>query len=813
MQSELEQFQCMTTTIKGSERIDVVGMYSLSALASLDNMHSPQGQLCGKCREGFAPPVYSYSLSCVNYSLNWLKYLSVAFGPLTLVFHISPTSVYLHGFIFYAHITYLPTVNRLSVLSLASQIDYSITHLIPKQGQTLGRSAFIHPFRVFITYELHHVIMQPRFQVIVLRSQTRTGAGLRTCALTRFPYTTHKGSSGSSLFRLRLHDHPEMNQLDKTQGNVLLWLLIVQLFVRSVDPLERFWTESLVGKNCSSFLHIPIHSSSSETDVRKFDNCSNDCPPWYQPSGNGTCQFGNNLGFIVKSAANLMQSELEQFYCMTTANTSGHRMDVVGSCLYSFSAYLERMHYPLPCNISQLNDFMCGDLNREGQLCGKCREGFAPPVYSYSLSCVNCTDYSLNWLKYLAVAFGPLTLFSIFVSVFHISPTSVYLHGFIFYAHITCLPTVNRLIVLSKSYNVNTAAKVGFQTYFSMLGIWSLDFFRLVYEPFCLHPNMTIVQALALDYIIAAYPLLLVSFTYLLVYLYAHDCRLVVTIWKLLRRTLRPVLRTFDIRTSLIDSFATLFLLSTVKFQSVTFDLLIPTTLHHVDGTSKDTAYLYLAGNVRYLGPDHLPYAILAFTFFITLIILPLVLFCLYPCDCFQKCLNKCHCNSYALRTFMDVFLGKYKDKTNHSKDLRYFAAVFLTVRPIIVALVVLLDSYYAVLLAGIIVMLLGFSVAIIHPQVSQAQYYVDTLFLVMLAMLCFAGHSSSRFDSGIFPAKLSQAASISALSLPILFMFILILYYVVKKRKVPQKVIQKIYALVMRNEAAVNEHHHILIP
>ena len=622
-----------------------------------------------------------------------------------------------------------------------------------------------------------------------------------------------KESSGSSLFRLRLHAHPEMNQLDKTQGNFLLWILIVQLFVRTVDPLERPWTESLVGKNCSSFLHIPLHSSSSETNVRKCDNCSNDCPPWYKPSGHETCQFGSNLGFIVKSTANLMQSELEQLYCMTTANTSGHRMDVVGSCLYSAAAYLERIHYPLPCNISQLNDFMCGDLNREGQLCGKCREGFAPPVYSYSLSCVNCTDYSLNWLKYLAVAFGPLTLFSVFVSVFHISPTSVYLHGFIFYAHGTCLPMLNRLIVLSKSYKMYTAARVVFQTYFSILGIWSLDFFRLVYEPFCLHPNMTIVQALALDYIIAAYPLVLVSFTYFLVYLYAHDCRLVVTIWKLLRRTLRPVLHTFDIRTSLIDSFATLFLLSTVKFQSVTFDLLIPTTIYHTDGTSESKAYLYLAGDVEYLGPDHLPYAILAFTVFIIMIILPLVLLCLYPCGCFQRCLNKCHCNSYALRTFMDVFLGKYKDRTNHSRDLRYFAAIFFTVRPIVVAVAAVLDYHYALIVVGIIVMLLGFSVAIIHPQVSHAQYYVDTLFLVMLAMLCFAGTSSSQTDYGTLPGRLSQAMSLSIISVPIFFMFILILYYTVKEKKVPQKVIKKIYALVMRNKATVTEHCHILIP
>jgi len=66
-----------------------------------------------------------------------------------------------------------------------------------------------------------------------------------------------------------------------------------------------------------------------------------------------------------------MQSELEQLHCMTTANISGHRMEVVGSCLYSFSAYLERMHYPLPCNISQLNDFT-------GSACEMGRQGGIP---------------------------------------------------------------------------------------------------------------------------------------------------------------------------------------------------------------------------------------------------------------------------------------------------------------------------------------------------------------------------------------------------------------------------------------------------
>ena len=31
----------------------------------------------------------------------------------------------------------------------------------------------------------------------------------------------------------------------------------------------------------------------------------------------------------------------------------------------------------LPSNVSLLNEFMCGPLNREGQLCGKCKDGIA----------------------------------------------------------------------------------------------------------------------------------------------------------------------------------------------------------------------------------------------------------------------------------------------------------------------------------------------------------------------------------------------------------------------------------------------------
>ena len=37
--------------------------------------------------------------------------------------------------------------------------------------------------------------------------------------------------------------------------------------------------------------------------------------------------------------------------------------------------------------------------------------------------------------------------------------------------------------------------------FFSLFGIWNLDFFSTVYKPFCIHPEVSVIQALAMDYL------------------------------------------------------------------------------------------------------------------------------------------------------------------------------------------------------------------------------------------------------------------------------------------------------------------------
>ena len=88
-------------------------------------------------------------------------------------------------------------------------------------------------------------------------------------------------------------------------------------------------------------------------------------------------------------------------------------------------------YYPLPCRVSKLQNFTCAGLNRRWTSCGRCEDGYAIPVYSYDLGCVKCDNYKYNWLKYLAVAFLPLTLFYILVTLFSISFTSPLLTGLV----------------------------------------------------------------------------------------------------------------------------------------------------------------------------------------------------------------------------------------------------------------------------------------------------------------------------------------------------------------------------------------------
>ena len=184
-------------------------------------------------------------------------------------------------------------------------------------------------------------------------------------------------------------------------------------------------------------------------------------------------------------------------------------------------------------------------------------------VYSYSLACVECSNYTMNWIKYIAVAFLPLTLFLGVIVIFRLSVISDQLNGFVLVAQIYSVPAQLRYLTLSAHAHFSQdTIVVGGKILSLLYGCWNLDFFRMIYPAFCLHPKMTTIQALALDYVLAIYPLALLGVVFVFVELHDRGCRLTLCLWKPFHHFFSHFRRQWDIRTSLVDAFATLLLLS-----------------------------------------------------------------------------------------------------------------------------------------------------------------------------------------------------------------------------------------------------------
>ena len=114
-----------------------------------------------------------------------------------------------------------------------------------------------------------------------------------------------------------------------------------------------------------------------------------------------------------------------------------------------------------------------------------------------------------------------------------------------------------------------------------------------------------------LDYLVAVYPLLLLVCVYGLVRAHDRGCRLVVRKWRPFLWCSARIRQQWNARHSKIDAFATFILLSYLKFISTSGDLIIPTKLYNIHG-SQIGHFMYYDATVEFMGPQHMPYAILA---------------------------------------------------------------------------------------------------------------------------------------------------------------------------------------------------------
>ena len=155
-------------------------------------------------------------------------------------------------------------------------------------------------------------------------------------------------------------------------------------------------------------------------------------------------------------------------------------------------------------------------------MCGKCIDSHLPSPYSYQLNCAHCSNYKYNWLKYLLMAYLPSTVFYLVVIFFRFNALSASMNAFFFFSQIISFPVtisqISTFVSFSEKHpivrNINLTSSVEFTA--TIFDMWNLDFFHMLYKPFCLHPNLSIIQVMCLDYAVAMYPLLLIASTYVL---------------------------------------------------------------------------------------------------------------------------------------------------------------------------------------------------------------------------------------------------------------------------------------------------------
>ena len=548
--------------------------------------------------------------------------------------------------------------------------------------------------------------------------------------------------------------------------------------------MATFSTRLLLFFVALSLLHV-IHSTTASEVTRNHskNNVDHDCPTWhYYDITAKRCKCGSDVHGAVKCDETKNEVSLLDCYCMSM-NHEG-QMEV-GKCFIGCALHQlhrDKIYHLVPPNKTKVNAWMCNGLNKNSSFCGECSSGFSPLVYSYDISCKKCTlDRTKNIIAFIAAAFGPLTLFYILVVTLRISATSPHLFFFVTFCQSVTEPLTVRSVlhVVQNHSSIRRLVKFILSAY----GIWNLDFLRTLYPPICLDIPKPLI--LALDYIPAFYILVLILLNYLSIKLHSYNFKVLAFLRKPIELLVKfsDKLQTGNGNSSLVNVFSTFILLSFVKISSVSFTLLVPTTLYDVYGHRTATV-LYYDASVKYLGKEHLPYAIIAIAVLFVFNIVPFLFLTLYPYRWFHHCLNFLRIRNQAIHIFADAYLGWYKNGTERGeRDCRFILSFSLGLRiGVLCIYVTSRTAYIYAIITGIIVVYTMIFV-LARPYKARWDKYnrIDPCYLMLLALTGIA-LVSTIFASDYKYAYLSAGLGFIVIILPLVCMTGVVLLKLLRK-------------------------------
>ena len=269
----------------------------------------------------------------------------------------------------------------------------------------------------------------------------------------------------------------------------------------------------------------------------------------------------------------------------------------------------------------QDNHIQCiGHRNESSTLCSKCNNHFAVSMNSEKYECTkDPKNVPITISIYLFTQIFPITLLFLGLFFTNFGLVTGPLNAVIFFAQL-----FDKVFDLSGLglIPVNNASKHWaniHEAHSIIYGIWNLHFFWPVLPNFCFSENISTIGILALNYIVAASPLLLIGLAIFIHWIgkrvnWTEWCHQIPLCWP-----------NIDYSTSLGNVIASFILLSYTQFAVVTFYLLIPTPMYNAEGFVV-TYKAYYDGSMTYFGKEHAPYVTVAILVSVFLIIFPIIL-------------------------------------------------------------------------------------------------------------------------------------------------------------------------------------------
>ena len=476
--------------------------------------------------------------------------------------------------------------------------------------------------------------------------------------------------------------------------------------------------------------------------------------------------------------------------CISSGKNGSDNSIVIATCPFQDKRILVS-----DITAEQLEERVCKVYNRQGFLCSKCSDGYGVAINKYAYDCVECKGrQKYNWAWYLLLELGPITLVCFIVILFGVSVAAPSMNAFVFFSQIVSVSYGTN--PYTWFFGVESISKKLSDPVFFLYGMWNLEFFKDFLPGICLHDGLKVLHILVINYVKALYPMVLLGICYTCVKLYDRNFRILHILWKPFRYCQKVIYKKYQPKTSLVDAFATLIVLSYSKFMYVSFPLVNLISVYKLNGNSTGNSSLEYLRYHYYFDPEevlhhslaNIVYFLLGVVVLVVFVGLPPIFLFLYPIRFTQSCLGRLNVRlQISLRTFADIFIGAFRDGTSSGggRDCRWFAALYLILRIVFLTIntVNVISHVASYLIQQILCTLCIFIFALVQPYKENFYNHLDTSFFALLAILNSLSFYNSHLEELSKVDKSVFYVNYILIYLPLLYLALIIVYNILAWR------------------------------